>query len=144
MKITARLKTSSYISIGVIILMIPALIWSNLEIKKTERNDLLVNAIQSAVFDRTILRDQYLLFREERTKKELAVKTDTLGILLQQAELQLVDQTSQRLVAEMKLLFNDVTTIFSRIVRDAETDKAKSSNSHFTNEAEKILISQRP
>ena len=82
MKIRTRLKFNTWVTVGVIMLMTLSLAWSFREIDRTDRNEILVGEMQKAAFERILLRDEYLLYQEERAGIQWYAKSEILRGLL--------------------------------------------------------------
>src|SRR4030042_7130713 len=83
MKIRARLRLNAWISLGAVILMVFSLAWSFWEIERADRNEILVGEMRKAAFERILLRDEYLLYQEERAGIQWRAKSETLRGLLE-------------------------------------------------------------
>jgi PAS domain S-box-containing protein len=82
MKIKTRLKINTYISLGAILLILFSLIWSVREISIADKNMDLVDAMRTVSFQRILLRDEYILYQEERAKAQWKAKSEELRELL--------------------------------------------------------------
>lgn len=136
------LKKSSFLSVGVLILMVPTLIWSFSKTRTASENDLLSASMQSVFFERIALRDKYLLYREVRAKDEWHAKTAAADLLIQKAAVRFGDSDERIIVEEMRRSFNDTNEIFSRIVGNSEAMETPGANLHIRQELEKRLVSQ--
>jgi len=142
MRIATSLKTSSFLSLGTLIVLITVLFWALEENSKAKVNDLLADTIQASLFQRISLRDEYLLYREKRAKAEWTAKNEAIDALLGQAARTFSDDASQAVVAQMRRGLQDTGDIFQRIIRNTETREATPQSRQIYQELEKRLISQ--
>ena len=142
MRIATTLKVSSLSSAGALVVLITVLFWSLGETRKAQVDGLLADTIQDSVFERSSVRDEYLLYREERSKKEWAAKNEATGLLLSKAARECSDPKSLPVLQEMLSALNDTSAIFVRIVNTSEARKIAGSEIPAFRELEKRLISQ--
>ena len=86
MKIKTRLRLNTFISLAAILLILLSLIWSFREIIIADRNIKLVDEMRNVAFDRILLRDEYLLYQEDRAKTQWHAKSNKLRELLALAD----------------------------------------------------------
>jgi PAS domain S-box-containing protein len=142
MRIATSLQISSFLSTGVLIVLISVLFWSLGETGKARQDGLLADAIQEAIFERASARDEYLLYREERAKQEWSDKTRAIELLLARADREFSDPRSLPVLEEMRRAVDDTSAIFVRIDRNTQTRKAAGWGVEIYRELEKRLISQ--
>ena len=142
MEISSRIKLGAYISIGILVLIIPAMYWSYLKIQKATNNDILADAIQESILKRASIRDEYLLYREEVTKNEWLAKRNDGELRLEMASLQFEDKEQLLDVKELRSLSTDISEIFYRIASENGASRIVPQNVEIFKEADKRLISQ--
>ena len=79
MKIKTKLSINLYLFVCTIFVVTMALYWSYQEHNKAEENERLVVEIQKSIFERTILRDEYMQYQEERAKIQWQKQTEYIG-----------------------------------------------------------------
>jgi PAS domain S-box-containing protein len=143
MRIASSLRISSYLSIGALVVLITVLFWSLGETDKARRDGLLADAIQDTIFERASARDEYLLYREERSKKEWAAKNQSCNTLLAQAAREFSNRENLPVLDEMRSVADDTSGIFLRIERNTlAQSSADTLEVPVYRELEKRLISQ--
>jgi len=85
MKIKTRLKLNAWFSLGLTFIILLSLGWSFLEVRRTERNVSLASQMERAAFERIILRDDWMLHREDRASIQWYAKTKILRELFDSA-----------------------------------------------------------
>jgi signal transduction histidine kinase len=138
MRIATRLKLSSYLSLSVLIIMIPALFWSFGDSRKAKADELLAGKIIVNLFEREFLRDEYLLHREERARTQWNARKEIIDRLLRQAEAQFTDKSSKDLLGDMRRINADVVVIFGRYANNLVALRGPGNSTEF----EKRLTSQ--
>ncbi len=142
MKIRTRLKFNTFISLGVIALILLSLIWSFQAAQRADQNVLLTDKIQKAAFERIVLRDNWLLYRESRPAVQWYAKTEALGKLLDAASRQLADKENMVILQEMRKDFEITASSFSTIIEKHKGDKITKKDKLAFTEAETRFISQ--
>jgi signal transduction histidine kinase len=142
MRIATRLKLSSALSLGALIVMIPVLVWSFIASGTAKRNSLLANDIQKNVFERTSLRDEYFLYNEARARIQWHIKKDLIAQLLQKASTLFKIEANRIILQEMKQNFEDTVVIFSRIEQFRGDPAARTANKEIYQALENRLFSQ--
>ena len=138
MRIATRLALSSYISLGVLSLFIPVLIWLFTLYGLSIRQNLLADQIVAAIFERTVLRDQYLIYGAERIKQQWLNKTAVLESLLDLANERFKEKGERDALIRIRNSFNATRGTFLQIVKLKEESKSGAGN----DELEQRLISQ--
>jgi PAS domain S-box-containing protein len=121
MKLADRIKISSVISLGMLAIVVPLLIWSSGELKIAENNDILADDIQGTIFERVTLRDSYFFFGVERAKVQWLSLTYRTRELLQKGARQFTGREERRVLQEMQKDFDETAAIFQRLTQRAET-----------------------
>jgi signal transduction histidine kinase len=142
MRIATRLKLSSFLSLGALIVMIPVLVWAFIESGTAKRNNLFADEIQKNVFERTYLRDEYLLHNEARARIQWHVKKDMIGQLLQKASTQFKNSADRTILKEMTQNYDDTVVIFSRIEKLRGNPAAQTAHAEIYQSMENRLFTQ--
>ncbi len=117
-------------------------LWSLSQFKDAKSNFVLANDIKTNFLERTSWRDQYLLYREDRTRDLwFQNKTDS-NRLLRQAEVQFRHLADPLLISRMLRDIEENTSIFQRIVNNSTALKTNQVNRPFYEEMDKRLCSQ--
>lgn len=142
MRITTRLLITSKVTISVLIVLVPALIWSFVEFKNAKSDYILACKIRDNIFEHTSLRDQYLLYREERMSAMWDKSKATIVNLLYQANDQFHDKNKLQAVARLNESIEESSAIFHRIVNNTEILKTTNTNRHVYATLHKKLSNQ--
>ena len=142
MKIRTRLRLNTFISVGVLTLILLSFAWSFRELSKSTSDVDLVEEMRRVAFDRIALRDDYLLYHEERARTQWNAKTETLRGLFETASRQLTSSDEKPLVAEGQKHFDATFSFFSQFMDRDKTDGPVSKSRFGLNEAESRLIGQ--
>jgi PAS domain S-box-containing protein len=142
MRIATSLRISSYFSTGALVVLITVLFWSLGESSRARDDSLLAETIQDTLFERGSARDEYLLYREERAKKEWTAKNEAVTYLLSRAVREFNDRSSSPELEEMRGILNDTSAIFQRLDTNSRARQAAGGESASNRELEKRLISQ--
>ena len=142
MKIRTRLRLNTFISVGVLTLIVLSFAWSFRELSKSTSDVDLVEEMRRVAFDRIALRDDYLLYHEERARTQWNAKTETLRGLFETASRQLTSSDEKPLVAEGQKHFDATFSFFSQFMDRDKTDGPVSKSRFGLNEAESRLIGQ--
>lgn len=118
MKIKARLTLNTFISLGTLILVLLSLVWSWHEIINADRNMKLVDTMRRVAFERILLRDEYLLYQEERSGQQWHVKSEVLRSLLESAASHFGQEEDKALLLAARKDFDATVAGFSRIMAD--------------------------
>ncbi len=141
MKIKTRLNLNTIISLGTIILLLLSLVWSFREIIITDRDMELVDEIRKVAFERILLRDEFLLYQEERAKIQWYAKSKTLRDLFALADTHF-DQDDKALMQDALKYFNAAFSGMSRVMdRNDRQDSGMNTKLGF-NDLELRQISQ--
>lgn len=116
MKIQARLRLSSIITLVMMFLIILSFAWSLWDVSKVNQELVLLAKMQRTAFERTLLRDDYFLNGENRARIQWEAKTDQLRILLETAAERFAQTPAIALIEEMQKQFKGTVSIFARVV----------------------------
>ena len=142
MKIKTKLYISLYLSVCTMLVVMMALYWSYRKHNKADENEGLVVEIQKAIFERTILRDEYILYQEGRAKSEWQKKSEYAGRLMDLASKRFKDDMSKAILDEMHRNYDNTVAIFSKIVENRERKDLNDKEKALSSEYEDRLISQ--
>jgi PAS domain S-box-containing protein len=142
MKIEKRLRLNTWFSLVIIIFMMFSLAWSFREIDRADRNENLANEMRKAAFERIVLRDEYLLYREKRAEIQWQEKSETLRGMLETAKEHFTDDKEKTLLREVQKDFDATFSLLSMIFeRHAREERAARKQLVF-DERESRLIGQ--
>jgi PAS domain S-box-containing protein len=142
MKIKTRLKLNSFISLGVLILILLSLAWSFHEMSIATRNLDQIAEMRKVAFERIILRDDYLLNQEARARTQWLAKSDALRRLLEFASDIFTSSYDQALLKEARGNFDITLASFSKFMEDHEREGRAVKGGFVFNDAESRLIGQ--
>ena len=109
-------------SFAAILLLAGLLAWSLREAGQAEEDVELVRAIVKAQYERSLLRDEFLLFGGKRAMTQWKKKTADLAMLLDRATARFGGQADRAIVAEARELFAVTSTLFPAAVRVDEEE----------------------
>jgi hypothetical protein len=145
MKIKARLRLNTWISLGAIVLMMVTLAWSFREVYRADRNVVLTAEMQKVLFERIFLRDDYLLNPSEPAKIQWYEKSETLRTLLESASERFTGTENRALLQKARKSLDASVSSFSALLEKRKqkepAERKKLAFSAF-GEAESTLISQ--
>jgi PAS domain S-box-containing protein len=127
MQIKKRLRINNWISLIVAVLIAISLFWSFWNFYRTDRNKNLVDEMKKTAFERIALRDDYLLYREERAGIQWQIKSEALRKLLETAAESFSSAEDNLLLREARINFDATFASFSEII---EKNKRKGRNSN--------------
>ena len=142
MQIKARLRLNAWISLSVIVFIALSIAWSVAIFNKVDRDKALVIEMRKAAAERILLRDDYLLYREDRIKLQWLAKSEDLRRLLESAADRFTDARDRAILREAKMNFDLTYTIFLRVMAGDSQKKSTGARSLAYDEAEMRLISQ--
>ncbi len=142
MKINTRLKLTAGISLGTVILILLALVWSWREISSADRNMDLVDAMRKVALERIMLRDEYLLYQEARAATQWRTKTDELRALFAVAESRFPDENNRVFLHDARQDFDATVSGFSRVIASRTDHYPGQTNMGGFSDAELRQISQ--
>ena len=142
MSIRKRLKLNSLVSISMMSFMMLFVGWSLWAASQTRQNASLVSRIRQATIERTVLRDEYLLYQEKRAVKQWKGKTGELRMLLKTAEERLTKNPERELLKEIIKAFTGTASIFPRLLEMRAEREAVGGIGLPYSEGEKRIIAQ--
>jgi PAS domain S-box-containing protein len=142
MKIRTKLRLNTYISAGLFIIMLAVSAWSFFNSSRIYRDLELVDELRRVAAERIMLRDDYLLHREERAKIQWQAKSETLRGLLDLADTRFSQREDKSLLTEARKAFEATFTSFSMFLEKYQRrEHAKDKTLDFT-DADARLINQ--
>ena len=142
MKIEKRLRLNTWISLIVVMLMMLSLALSFWEIDRAARNKNLVEEMRKTALERITLRDDYLLYREERASIQWVAKSATLRGLMETASERFTATKDKALLQEARKNFDMSFSVFSAIMEKHKRGERLASRKLVFDEAESRLIGQ--
>jgi len=142
MKIKTRLKLNTWFSLGVVILMLLSLGWSFWEADRADQNVLLVGEIEKAAFERIILRDDWLLNREDRARTQWYAKTETLRQLLASAARRFTSKEAKELLQAAQNDFEATASLLTTVLEKHKQEENAAQKSLGFTDAQARRISQ--
>jgi PAS domain S-box-containing protein len=142
MKIRTRLRLGTWISVGTFIIMLAALAWSFFDSSRTYRDLTMINELRKVAADRIMLRDDYLLHREERAKIQWQAKSETIRGLLDMADARFAQRENKALLKEARKAFEATFTSFSEFLDKNKREKRTADKTLDFTDAEARLINQ--
>jgi nitrate/nitrite-specific signal transduction histidine kinase len=142
MKIRTKLKLNTWISVGTFIIMLVALVWSLFDSSRTYRDLELIDELREVAAERVMLRDDYLLHREERSKIQWQTKSETFRGLLDMADARFAQREDKALLKEARKAFDATFTSFSEFLDKHKRNEPAAGNTLDFTDAEARLINQ--
>ena len=142
MKIRTRLKLNTWVALGVVVLMAISLAWTFQTISRMDRNENLASEMSKVAFERILLRDDYLLHREERAWVQWQAKTETMRGLLESAKEHFTDEADRTVLQEAQQNFAATISLFSTIVERHGREERVAGKKPAFDEMETRLITQ--
>jgi len=127
MKIEKRLRLNSWIYIFAIMLMMLSLSWAFWSFDKNSRNLKLAEGMQNAAFERIVLRDDYLLNREERASIQWQAKSEALRGLIETAAEMFTNKEDKALLQKARQDFDATLVGFSAILEKDKQERRKAN-----------------
>jgi len=142
MKIKTKLYIGICFSVCAIFTVVIALYWSYHKYVEVEKNERLVVEIQKSIFERTILRDEYMQYQEERAKIQWQKQTEYIGKSMDLASQRFKDDMSKAILDEMRRDYESTVTLFSKIVENKERKHLNEEKKVLSREHENKLFNQ--
>jgi PAS domain S-box-containing protein len=120
MKISTRLNISSIMSICLFTIMVGLLVWCSGQLQRAGANDILADDIQTSIFRRVTLRDEYFFYQVERAEQQLLAASRRTRQLLKTGAGQFTDPDERRVLEEMQADFDQTAQIFQRLAQQAK------------------------
>lgn len=142
MKIKTRLRLNTVISLCTVLAILLAISWSARNFQSLSQELELVNEMRKVAFERIVLRDEYLLFHENRAKMQWYAKTEAFRSLLALAETRLTHEKEKNLLKEAHTDFDFTRDGFSKLLEARTRQKLGLAADPTIIDAELRLISQ--
>lgn len=142
MKIKTRLRLNTLISMGVVLLISFSLAWSFRESLGAGRDMELAEEMRRVSFERILLRDEYLLYQENRAKTQWHVKSEELRDLLALADARLKQAEDKALLRDAQNDFDATFSGFSRVMEEHAGRMTGANKKIVFSDAESRRISQ--
>lgn len=142
MKIKTRLNLNTIVSLGTIIIILLSLAWSLREIIKEDREMKLVDEMRKVAFERILLRDEYLLYKEERAKTQWLAKSEELRGLFALADTLFDQKEDKTLLRDARTYFDATFSGMSNVMAGHARKDPDANRKPGFNDAEMRLISQ--
>ena len=120
MKFADRLKIISVMSFILLLFVVALLVWSSSELKRAEHNDVLADDIQTIIFERATIRDEYYLHGVERARLQWFAMNQEAEQLLRRGREQLNEREEQHLFERVQADFDQSVLISRRLVAQVE------------------------
>jgi two-component system, NarL family, sensor histidine kinase UhpB len=114
MKFVDRLKISSLLSFSLLLVLVPLLIWVFGEMKHAEDEDNLADDLQTVIFKRSTLRDEFFVYGVERARLQGLALNEDIRKMLQKGERQFTDREEQLVLKDLQGNFDQAVEIFLR------------------------------
>ncbi len=142
MRITTRLNWSSAGALATLFLLLPVLISSFMNFREAKADLLLATELQDIFFERTSIRDQYLLYRDARAEAMWEQRQDAADELLREARRRFPARGEQEQLELLGRHLQDNAAVFHRIVENtARLDPRQESHAAYE-ELDRRLVSQ--
>ncbi|MGD0282883.1 MAG: PAS domain S-box protein, partial [Dissulfurispiraceae bacterium] len=142
MKIRTRLRLNTFISIGGVILILFSLVWAFREGFRANRNLELAEEMRKVALDRILLRDDYLLYQEERAVKQWHARSDVLRGLFDLADTRFEKEEYKVLLRAARREFDSTFSGFFRVIEGHKSRYPATEKSFDFTEVESKLINQ--
>ena len=143
MRITTRLRIIAAVTIAALVVLAPVLVRAFNEFRSAKSEYVLVGLIKDAFFASDSLRNQYLLYREERVQQQWERTKDETDALLHQAMLQFHGEHDQQILQRLHRNAEERAEIFHRIVGNSAALSKNVGNRHIFEELDRRLASQQ-
>ena len=141
MRIAARLRLIWILSLGMVGLLALSIAWSYSEESRAYRDVELAAEMREIVFERMLVRDEYLLYEVERAKQQWVAKNAKLRELASRARERATRPDDLALLAAVQRCVEETAALFSSIVRGREEGDPSSLRPR-SSEWEKRQVSQ--
>ncbi len=142
MKIRTRLIINAWIALVIVVFMTLSLTWTFREIDGADRNESLIQEMRKAAFERTVLRDEFLLYPQERASIQWYAKSETLRGLMDTASELFTRKEDKVLLQEARNNFDATFAGFSTILEKHKREKGRAGRKPAFDEVESRLIGQ--
>ena len=142
MRIARQLKFSAMASLAVVLVLTPQVYLAWQAFDSAQKNSGAAQTIYRNFFERVSFRDQYFLYREDRTRALWDESKAQSDALLAVAKTQPRSETDQQALERVRVAVDDEVTLFHRIVDNTQAQKSATDNRPVYQELDKRLYSQ--
>ena len=142
MRIASQLKLSAAATLAAVLILLPLVVMTWQAFDRAQSNSTLAEAIHRNFFERVSFRDQYFLYREDRTRllwDESKAQADALLLL---AKAEFGSEADQQALERVRVAIDDTAAIFHRIVDNTQALQSATGNRPVYEELDKRLYSQ--
>jgi PAS domain S-box-containing protein len=140
-----RIRTRLHLNTGVILLIMSlmaiSLVWSFRESDKAHQKESLVVEMEKTAYERVVLRDDYLMRREERARVQWNAKTAQFRKFLEDAHGRCTDMRDASILESIRKRFDETVLLFSQLTDYHEKAKAAGYERSGFLEQERQMIS---
>jgi PAS domain S-box-containing protein len=116
MRIKTRLRLNMWLSLSVIIFLVFCIVWMLRETDRADTDVALTNELRKTAFDRVMLRDDWLLNRDDRARSQWLEKTQALRALLESASRRFTEKEVRDILQDVRNDFEATASLFSPIL----------------------------
>jgi len=142
MRIIKRLKILSASTIAAVLVLLPFLFASIVYYQQQKNDYMLVDKLVRALSELTAFRDQYLLYREDRARREWDNHEENVRQLIDRVIAQHTHEDDKPVLNKLRGSFEQSTDIFQRIVNNSESLNQVTDKQGVYAELDKRLVSQ--
>ncbi len=142
MRIASQLKVSATATLVTVLILLPLVVTTWQAFDRAQGNRILAEKIRLNFFERVSFRDQYFLYREDRTRLLWDESKAQADLLLRRAKAEFGSEADQQAVERVRVAVDDTVAIFHRIVDNTQALKSATGNRPVYEEFDKRLYSQ--
>ena len=142
MNIKTRLKLNSFANLSMLCLVMMSVGWSLWVVSKASQDAFLVSRMQKASFEKTVLRDEFMLYQEKRVATQWMAKSEEFRGLLKEARERFTKPSDRALLEEIAEADNATASIFPRLREMHVKMENKGQRDILRSEGESRLFSQ--
>jgi PAS domain S-box-containing protein len=142
MRISTRLTWNSAGALATLFLLLPVLVFSFMSFGEAKADLLLATQLQDNFFERTSIRDHYLLYREERVRALWEQRKDVADELLREAQRRFPGSEEQTQLELLSRHLQDNAAVFRRIVENTARLEPRQESHAAYEELDRRLVSQ--
>ncbi len=142
MRIARQLKFSAMATLAAVLVLTPQVYLAWQAFDSAQTNSSIAQTIYRNFFERVSFRDQYFLYREDRTRALWDESKAQSDALLAVAKTQPRSETDQQALERVRVAVDDEVTLFHRIVDNTQAQKSATDSRPVYQELDKRLYSQ--
>ncbi len=142
MRIARQLKFSAMATLAAMLVLTPQVYLAWQAFDSAQTNSGIAQTLYRNFFERVSIRDQYFLYRENRTRVLWDESKAQSDALLAVAKTQPRSETDQQALERVRVAVDEEVTIFHRIVDNTQAQKSATDNRPVYEELDKRLYSQ--